>query len=989
MPNTTTSIEPKIAQPILINSGNIAWRLVKDTISKTPSGDQDLPAITKQGIAYSTHGVGTESTIPAVVPGTILNTLLRDRNWLKEHITTQYIDEKGCIHPFKERAESIDTDFFDPFFDINQKFIPDASVDGIVDGIKIVGVDLYTYWYYTEFTLATSAKNQRFWLNLRGINYTADVFINGVQLNKDGQLQGMFLRHSFDITEYPSKDGIYRLAIRIVPPDSPGVPTLDNNGGVLNAQNIGQLITMRHTVGWDWTISIPDRSTGLWDQVSVSTTKALRLKDPKVTTKVKGTTATVAIQMQVKNPTAVAQTGFVSYELEGNKQQQSITVAAGTTISVVFDSFEIENARLWWPNGSDPKNLKNKPELYTLNLYASMAAEVNAQSLSDQHTLRIGMREFTNILKDVVGPSGETRKSRQFFVNGVPVFIRGGNWMGMDTLFRGGTNRYKNEVRMHKEMNLNLIRVWGGGLIERPEFFEACDEMGIMVMQEFWFSGEFIFSEPDYPNHVGLQIPLPAYYKKLFTKCATDAIKMLRNHTSLLFWCAANESIPPPTLLKELQGYIGDGDNALDARLLVPNSLNINGYTGTAEINGNLVKVGTDGPYGILALNSYFDWLRAGSWTNSFNPEIGSLGIPPVESIKQMIRAANLVEVPKKYAKFVKSETSNDPLAVNESWLQLKYSQYFVNYNVKEPDDQLYTYGAPTNIETFCDQAQLTNYMHYKELWEGYLTHMWDWYTGLIIWKSQGSWAGVRAKLYDWFLEQNGGFWGVKNACEAIHVQLDLINYPVGTTYDVNVVNHTPQELGNLKLNWNIYDLKKSIASETIPAKTKEGTNVIYKSSTTNIATLCLTKILSELDSEVYFLVLKLEHEGNTLSKNMYWLSKTGQYEEIGTYKIPPLTTSAKGSKDATGNYVLKASFENSSEQLSFWNRVQVRKPAKTGEIGARVLPVFYENNYFSLTKEAVSNQIEFQYDGKEGEPELWLKSWGQNWLQLAIDWEK
>jgi mannosylglycoprotein endo-beta-mannosidase len=708
----------------------------------------------------------------------------------------------------------------------------------------------------------------------------------------------------------------------------------------------------------------------------VSTTKALQLKHPKVTTKIKGTTASVTIQMQVQNSTAITQTGFVSYELEGKTQQQSITVEAGKTIPIQFDVFEIENARLWWPNGTDPKNPKKAPELYTLNLYASMKADLNADSLSDQHTLRVGMREFTNEMIEIDDLSDSTgtrkRKSRQFVVNGVPVFIRGGNWMGMDTLFRGDATRYRNEVRMHKEMNLNMIRVWGGGLIERPEFYEACDELGIMVMQEFWFSSEFKFYD------------VPDSYAKLFTKCAKDTIQMLRNHTSLLFWCAANESEPPASLLTELQGYIGEGAEALDDRLLVKNSLMIHGDS-----------VGTDGPYGILKLDNYFQKMPGG-WINPLNPEIGSLGIPPVESIRRMIRKTNLAKPPKKFAQFEipsqNYDTHKDLPVVNESWHQLKYSQYFVDYNVdkmgnmtKNFDDQLYTYGVPKDIDAFCDQAQLTNYMQYKALWEGYLTHMWNWYTGLIIWKSQGCWTGVRAKLYDWFLEQNGGHWGVKDACEAIHVQLNFIHYPKGTSYEVNVVNHTLQELGNLNLHWNAYGLKGTIGSGKIPAETKN-----LGSSTTKIGDLDLTQILSELASDVYFMILELEQEGKTLSRNMYWLSKTGHYEEIGNYKVASVTTTAKGSKGANGNYVLQTSFKNNSAQLSFWNRLQVRKSRTSGKIGERVLPVFYEHNYFSLKSiETVSNQIEFQYDGKEGAPELWLKGWNQKWLQVAIDWEE
>ena len=538
----------------------------------------------------------------------------------------------------------------------------------------------------------------------------------------------------------------------------------------------------------------------------------------------------------------------------------------------------------------------------------------------------------------------------------------------MDTLFRGDADRYKNEIRMHKEMNLNLIRVWGGGLIERPEFYEACDELGIMVMQEFWFSSEFKYNDSQ----------IPESYKTAFTKCATDTILMLRNHASLLFWCAANESEPPQSLLTELESYIGEKEEALydTTRLLVHNSLDINGYPGK------------DGPYGILEVNNYFKWLPGPkTFTNSFNPEIGSLGIPPVESIQKMIRPENLTPVPGKYAVF-KESGANYPV-VNESWHQLKYSQYMINYNVQEPSDQIYTYGTPKDIEGYCERAQLASYLHYKELWEGYLTHMWDWYTGLIIWKSQGSWTGVRAKLYDWFLEQNGGFWGVKAACEPIHIQLNLENYPTGTIYDVNVVNHTSQELKNLSLHWEVYDVKGSIDSKTIPAKTEDGTNIAHKSSTTSIGTLDISKLLTSLSSNLYFVILTLENGQNTSSRNFYWLSKTGDYLALDSYKTPPLTSTAKGHKSTSGAYILQTTFKNNADQISFWNRLQIRKPKKVDE-DARVLPVFYEKNYFSLaSQKQQSIAIEFQHDTKEGTPELWIKGWNQEWIQIPIDWGK
>jgi mannosylglycoprotein endo-beta-mannosidase len=243
--------------------------------------------------------------------------------------------------------------------------------------------------------------------------------------------------------------------------------------------------------------------------------------------------------------------------------------------------------------------------------------------------------------------------------------------------------------------------------------------------------------------------------------------------------------------------------------------------------------------------------------------------------------------------------------------------------------------------------------------------------------------------LYDWFLEQNGGHWGVKDACEPIHVQLNLEHYPSGTSYDVNVVNHTPQELKNMQLHWEVYDLKKSITSQIVPVETDDGTNIIHHAATTKIATLDLSTILSQLDSNLYFVILKLKDGNKTLSRNLYWLSKNGQYIALDTYANPELVATAKGQKTTGGTYTLQTNFKNNATQLSFWNRLQVRKASKIGKEIERVLPVFYEKNYFSLTSlESESIDIDFQHEAKEGIPELWIKGWEQGWRQITINWE-
>jgi mannosylglycoprotein endo-beta-mannosidase len=937
--------------PIQLDSATTNWSALNDSASAGLTGVALTNSIVEQGQQYTSAGFTPTSWIAATVPSTILNTVLRDPHWLKKNLIT-----KLTVQP----------EFYDPYFDENLLNIPDVSKPG--------GIDLYTYWYYTEVKLAPGSADERNWLNLRGMNYAADVFVNGHRLGGE-QLLGMFLRHNLDFTKYASEDGITRIAVRVAPPNPPGALIATGNGG--GSPNIANNVTMRYPVGWDWVPSIPDRCTGIWDQVSVSKTKGLVLRHPKVITTVLDTSKkhllaapTVDIKVDVLNASNEVQYGEISYTMETYTETKKLKFPPGTT-PVQFTVFAVDNARLWWPHGTDRANLNKPAALYDLTITATVHADGGTAQLSDTESLRIGIREVSDTQHPVTTKNGPA-KSRQFKVNGTQVFIRGGNWMGTDALFRFGTQRYHDEVRMHRDMNLNLIRVWGGGLIERPEFYEACDELGVLVMQEFWFSGE--------------KMPIvDATYQTTFTNCAKDTIQMLRNHASLLFWCAANESTPPTELLAELHTYIGPGTTAPksldDTRILVDNSFAISGVEGG------------DGPYGVLHVDRYFDWLPGNDhgpnyWQNPFNPEIGSLGFPAVESMRQMMSIDALEPIPKRNA--VPQEVGGAvPRPLVNSTMQLhRYSQEVVDYPDKaNPVDQVYTYGAPTNIEEFSDRAQLASYLHYKILWEGYLTHMWDWYTGMIIWKSQNPFAGLRAQLYDWYLEQTGGYWGVKHACEPIHVHLNMTGYPKSTDFEVMVVNQTAESLTNLNLDWTVYGLKSILGAGTVPILPTSGVTIPHHVS--SACNLPLQAVLANLESTVYFVLLTLKNETETLSTNFYWLSLTGGFEDLGTYSVKGPTATATGSK-AAADYSLTVHLENTTDQLSFWNRLQVRIPNATAETDARVLPVFYDDNYCSIpgkTTKQITATFQADIDGGQ-QPELWLKSWNnEQWTEITVEW--
>ncbi|HEX6715664.1 MAG TPA: hypothetical protein VF088_01055 [Pyrinomonadaceae bacterium] len=198
--------------------------------------------VNADGATITSSGFDLTAWMNATVPGTVLTNLVQNG-----------------IYP-------------DPYIAENNNLIPD---------IYNVGRDFYTYWFYTTFELPAAGKEQNAWLEFRGINYSAHVFLNGVQITST-PIQGMFLRHVLDITRVANFGSINSLAVIIYPVNNPGNVA---NGGQGGDEQIGKDVTAQYVEGWDWIIPIRDRNTGIWDQVSVITAGPVVINDPYVVTK--------------------------------------------------------------------------------------------------------------------------------------------------------------------------------------------------------------------------------------------------------------------------------------------------------------------------------------------------------------------------------------------------------------------------------------------------------------------------------------------------------------------------------------------------------------------------------------------------------------------------------------------------------------------------------------------------------------------------------
>ena len=808
--------------------------------------------ITLDGTEVTGQEFNPEGWMDAVVPGTILTTLLHN-----DQIP-------------------------DPFFGMNNNLIPD---------VYVTGRDYYTYWFFNEFELPEIRDGQEVWLNFRGINYFAEVFLNGRRVNTKTH-EGMYLREKYLITPYLNKGKTNKLAVWVAPPDPVGNAAAGQGGD----GTIGRNITMQCTAGWDWICPIRDRNTGIWDQVLVEITGPVDLRNPFIEIRVPGTRVPVEKQdpafvkpsLELVNTSSKIVSGSLKIEIEGHIKSVKITLNPAEEKVFTFPEIKIDNPRLWWPNGMGEQPLYN----------IKMDFLSDDGSVLDSESVTFGIRETGNYFDEKI-------KARVFTVNGQKVFIKGGNWIASDALLRLSEERYEAEIRLHAGMNMNMIRVWGGGLTERPEFYDACDKYGILVWQDLWVSGD-CNGEWNDPTKKDSQARRKAYPDNhdLFLESAIDQIRMLRNHPSLYLWCGGNETLPSPDILKALQGEIFPRYDP--ARFFLEMS------TSSKLMTNTIGGVG-DGPYGIREPEKIFT-----ERSFPFNPETGSIGIPNYEGLKKII-----------------PEDEMTPPQGNRAGRSWTYHKYLPLLDF--PD----RYGKVKDIRDFCLKAQIVSYEQYRALQEGFNYKMWDWYSGMLVWKNQNPWTALRGFFYDYFLDCTGGYFGYKHGAAPVHIQLNL------NDSSVCVLNQTALSLNKINASIRLYDMHGKLISE--------------KNNSVNLKAhdlVMLNKItLPKTGNEVFFLKLQLTDNQKIIDENLYWLSnKAHSYEKLNDLK------DAKVVGAITKSNANKASItiSNPGDETAFFIRLKLAD--LNNEL---ILPSYFSENYFTLLPgDKKEIELEFSPDG-------------------------
>jgi len=421
--------------------------------------------------ALSTPGFDDSQWHSASVPGTIVGTLVEDKT------------------------------LPDPNYGINLKSFPGAFNDN-----KHLNADLdmpegspyrCSFWFRTEFAAPAEYANRIIWLNFKGINYRANIWLNGKQIANREDVAGAYRAYEFRVSDLLNKTGKNALAVEIFAPGK------DDLG-----------------LTWvDWNPTPPDKDAGMWREVFLTSGGDVTLRNPFVNSKLGADykSATLTLSAELRNNTDHAINAKLEAKVAGAVLTKSVNLAAKESKVVRFTPEEnaqlkLNNPQLWWPYQM------GDPHLYQARFTVSVA-----DAASDSADVPFGIREVTSELTETGG--------RLFKINGKRVLIRGAAW-APDMLLRWDPNKVSTDLAYVKEMGLNTIRLEGKE--DRDEFFEQTDRLGILVMPG-WICC-------DMWEHWKKWTPET---KKIAAASLVDQISRLRTHPSVFVWLYGSDGPPP------------------------------------------------------------------------------------------------------------------------------------------------------------------------------------------------------------------------------------------------------------------------------------------------------------------------------------------------------------------------------------------------------------------------------------------------------------
>lgn len=855
------------------------------------------PQVKATGEQISKVGFADKDWLVAVVPGTVLTTMI----------------ERG-IYP-------------DPDYGLNNLAIPESLAH-------------QDYWYRVEFKAPPAARGQRLTLTFAGVNYAAEVWMNGKKL---GGFTGAFLRGNFDITGLVNGTGENALAVRVSPPPHPGIAheqSIKAGPGENGGMEVLDGPTFAAAEGWDWIPGIRDRNTGIWQDVTLTVSGPVQVGDLNVITtlpKPDLSEADVEIEAPLTNSTTSSVDGYLTASFDDVRVVKHVHLGPGETVvrlePAEFAQLKVQHPRLWWPNGY------GSPTLHALTVAFTTAGKVSSTqridfgmrevsyelSLFDAsgHLRRVevlpsrthdealplidgtheGIRQIDDRTPNLL-PPGQTLPEWMrhswvqtlapgaadspsvrtvpggwpgtdlvIKVNGVRIAARGGNWGMDDSMKRVSIQHLEPFFRLHQLAHVNIIRNWMGQNTEEA-FYALADKYGLMVWNDFW----------DSTQNYNLEAEDPA----LFLKNARDTILRYRHHPSIVVWCGRNEGVPQPILNQGLASLVRTLDHTRY-------------YTGSS----NQVNLRNSGPYQFQPLDTYYRINRG------FSVELGIPSVPTLESLRSFIPAP-------------------DRWPISDTWAYHDWHQSGNGAVAPYMEHMDTEFGAPTSLEDFERKAQMLDYVGHRAIFEGFAAHLWQPNSGRMIWMTQPAWPSMEWNFLSWDYDTQSSFYGTMKACEPIHAQLNLTNG------NVDLINLDAAR------SFKVRTLVVSLDGRTL----SDHTNQVLAAADdrTSVTKLDLDQLAQ---GNTIFVELEVsDAAGAPVSNNFYWWAKDeSTLRQLNGLPQATLSASASVAAVTAGERQVTVKVRNVGSAPVLLVKLTLEDAAT----GKRILPAYYSDNYISL----------------------------------------
>ena len=768
------------------------------------------------------------------------------------------------------------------------------------------------WWYRTTFTAPPG--RDVYSLIFKGINYRADIWLNGHKVANRATVVGMYDAFEFNVTEFIVPGGSNVLAVKVTPEQSlegeNGIELADSWLDWINWKYLGYHDPQKHL---DIPF-VPDRNAGVWKRVFLSSTGAVTIRNPYVATDLPlpaTNPASLTVYCDLGNNTSQPLSGTLSGEISRPgkptiKFQQNIHLFRNQTKEIALRPAEyaqltVADPDLWWPYQW------GEPKLYRLKLDFKVSSK---DEISDSQAIDFGIRKITQG-RDSDNSFPEIGGGGNFYlqVNGRDYLIRGGVY-SPDLLFRNDPERDATILHYAKDLGLNLLR-WELKIAD-DTMIDRADREGMPVMLGFMCCAQW--------EHWGLWNAEDQWVARASLRAR---IRELRSHPAVVIWASGSDGLPPDPVLNDYRQILKEEhwQNAV--------------VDTVSHVNRSWSGIHMAGPY-VWRPPYYWFSDKYGPARGSSAEEGDNETIPPLESLKKFIPPDKLWPINENWYFHAGANDGNNTLE-----------------NIRRVIDK--RYGPSTSAEEFSRKAQLAHYEDVRAQYETYATH-WTNRKMMIHWMMNNPWPSLFGHLFDDYFKQGGGYFGAKKGLRPVNVVWDY--YATGDRMKAKLyaVNQTPEARNGLKVAVEFFNLDGTRKYFTEIAGFSVGPNTSREAMT--------VPRIPNLNPTYLVRAVLMDATDKVLAENVYWESTTdddlGEAKNDEQFKtslarwadMSALNTMPRSDLEVSTQVIessreqkLAITLANPTGHVAFFVRAEVTQ----GADGEEILPITYDDNYITV----------------------------------------